>query len=85
VSFQPANQEEDPRLNMLYDLIQQLDNLNKAIILLYLEDYNYEEIAAIVGLTKTNVATKISRIKKKLKEMAQQTINNKKTTTYELR
>lgn len=75
VSFQPARQEEDPRLNMLYELIQQLDNLNKAIILLYLEDYNYEEIAAIVGLTKTNVATKISRIKKRLKKMAQQILN----------
>jgi RNA polymerase sigma factor (sigma-70 family) len=78
VSFQTGQSEEDPRLNMLYDLIHQLDPLNKAIILLYLEDYNYQEIAAVVGLSQTNVATKISRIKKKLKEMAQQTINQQK-------
>lgn len=72
VSFRPSSQEEDPRLNVIYELIHQLDSLNKAIILLYLEDYNYKEIAAVVGLTQTNVASKINRIKKKLKTMALQ-------------
>ena len=37
-------------------------------MLLYLEEKNYEEIAEILGITKTNVATKISRIKLKLKK-----------------
>lgn len=36
-------------------------------MLLYLEEKSYEEIAEILGITKTNVATKISRIKAKLK------------------
>ena len=49
---------------------EQIDNLNlldKGIVLLYLDNKSYEEIAAIVGITKTNVATKLSRIKEKLK------------------
>jgi RNA polymerase sigma-70 factor (ECF subfamily) len=78
VSFHPGQQEEDPRLHLIYELIYQLDDLNKAIILLYLEDYNYKEVAAVVGLTETNVASKINRIKKKLKKLAQQTINEPK-------
>lgn len=81
VSFQPTRQKEDPRISILYDLINQLSELDKAIILLYLEDYNYKETAAIMGLTETNVASKINRIKTKLKTMAQnkQASTNKKT------
>jgi DNA-directed RNA polymerase specialized sigma24 family protein len=57
----------------MYRFIYQLNYLDKAIILLYLDDHPYSAIADIVGISKTNVATKISRIKKKLKEN-----NNKK-------
>lgn len=77
VSFEPARYQEDHRIGILYDLINQLSDLNKAIILLYLEDYNYKEIAAIVGLTQTNVASKVNRIKIKLKNLAQ----NKQATS----
>jgi RNA polymerase sigma-70 factor (ECF subfamily) len=38
------------------------------MLLLYLEEKSYEEIAAILGITKTNVATKISRLKQQLKK-----------------
>ena len=58
-------------LKELYLLISQLGQLDKSIILLYLEEKNYEEIAEITGLTVTNVATKLSRIKDKLKKMKQ--------------
>jgi len=51
----------------LYSAIDSLGNVDKAIILLFLDDTSYDEIAEIIGLTKTNVATKISRIKQKLK------------------
>ena len=54
-------------LKQLYQMINQLGQLDKSIILLYLEDKSYEEIAEITGLTVTNVATKLSRIKDKLK------------------
>ena len=47
--------------------ISQLDELNRALILLYLEGHSQEEMAEITGLTVTNVATKISRIKDMLR------------------
>lgn len=53
---------------LLYKFINKLDELNKAIIILYLEDKSYKEISEIIGLTETNVGTKINRIKRKLKE-----------------
>ena len=64
--------ENDPihdMLKQLYNMINRLGQLDKSIILLYLEENSYEEIAEITGLTVTNVATKISRIKDKLKKM----------------
>jgi RNA polymerase sigma factor (sigma-70 family) len=59
--------EQDERLSALYAFIGQLDELNRALILLYLEDRSYTEMAEILGLSETNVATKISRIKQKLR------------------
>jgi RNA polymerase sigma factor (sigma-70 family) len=59
--------EPDERLTALYAFIGQLDPLNRALILLYLEDRDYGEIAEILGITETNVATKISRIKQTLR------------------
>lgn len=65
-------EERDPlteQLRELYRMINQLGQLEKSIILLYLEEKSYEEIAEITGLTVTNVATKLNRIKDKLKKM----------------
>jgi len=59
--------EPDERLQVLYGFIGELDALNRALILLYLEDRNYAEIAEILGISETNVATKINRIKQKLR------------------
>jgi len=59
--------EQDERLVALYAFIGQLDPLNRALILLYLEDRSYTEMAAILGLSETNVATKLGRIKQKLR------------------
>ncbi|MDL2255244.1 sigma-70 family RNA polymerase sigma factor [Parabacteroides sp. OttesenSCG-928-G06] len=54
----------------LYALIERLNKLERAIIFLYLEDRPYKEIADIIGITPTNVSTKINRIKEKLKKMS---------------
>jgi len=59
--------EQDERLTALYAFIGQLGALNRALILLYLEDRSYAEIADILGISETNVATKISRVKQKLR------------------
>jgi RNA polymerase sigma-70 factor (ECF subfamily) len=64
----PEESELTYHLKLLQDFIQQLNELNKALMLLYLEEKSYDEIADILGITKTNVATKISRIKLKLKK-----------------
>ena len=64
--------ETDSTVDELYDqlfsAINSLGKIDKAIILLLLDEYTYEEIGEIVGITKTNVATKISRIKLKLRD-----------------
>jgi RNA polymerase sigma factor (sigma-70 family) len=57
----------EERLEMLYAHIRQLNKLEKGIILLFLEGLSYEEIAVITGLTASNIGTRLSRIKKKLK------------------
>lgn len=59
--------EPDERLAALYAFIGRLDALNRALILLYLEDRSYAEIAEVLGISETNVATKIGRIKQKLR------------------
>ena len=53
-------------MHALQQLIAQLDEINRALILLYLEGYGQDEIAAMIGLTPTNVATRINRIKQRL-------------------
>ena len=60
-------EEPDERLAALHAFIGQLDALNRALILLYLEDRSHAEIAQVLGISETNVATKIGRIKQKLR------------------
>lgn len=59
---------KETNLGLLNQIISKLDDLNKALMLLYLEEKNYKEISKIIGITETNVATKIGRIKGRLKE-----------------
>ena len=61
------NPEFEERLRMLYHQIGQLNVLEKGIMLLLLEGKKYDEIAEITGLTASNVGTRISRIKEKLR------------------
>lgn len=60
--------ELDQNIKLLQEFINRLNELNKALMLLYLEEKTYDEIAEILGISKTNVATKISRLKLKLKK-----------------
>lgn len=61
--------ETQEMLRQLYRMINRLGQLEKSIVLLYLEEKSYEDIAEITGLTVTNVATKLNRIKTKLRKM----------------
>lgn len=58
----------DENIRLLQQYISELKDLDKALMILYLEAKSYSEIAYITGLTETNVATKVSRIKEKLKQ-----------------
>ena len=60
--------EQEENISMLYRFIDNLNEMDKALILLYLDDNKYKNIAKILGISETNVATKINRIKKSLKE-----------------
>ncbi len=65
--------EENPdtgvetNLQLLQGFINELKEIDKALILLYLDDKSHKEIAEITGFTETNVATKINRIKEQLR------------------
>ncbi len=59
---------KDEEATMLVKAIQELDEVDRAIMFLYLEEKSYEEIAAITGMTAGNVGVRISRAKKILKE-----------------
>ena len=53
----------------LFWALRQLNDSEKAVISLYLEDFSYQEIAAITGLSESNVGVRLNRIKNKLKQI----------------
>ena len=59
--------EGDERVRALQRFIGQLDPLNRALLLLYLDDKSHRDIAEILGITETNVATKIGRLKQRIR------------------
>lgn len=62
------NEELNEKISLLYEFINELDKLNKALMILYLDNISYKEISEVLGITETNVATKISRIKQILRK-----------------
>lgn len=67
VDTAPAGEIEE-NIGFLQQFISELKDLDKALILLYLEEKSHREIAEIIGISETNVATKIGRIKVVLKQ-----------------
>lgn len=61
--------ETEENIKMLHKAIQQLTGIEKSIVLLFLENKKYEEIAEITGITQNYVRVKMNRIKKKLKKL----------------
>lgn len=58
------------QIQMLYDRINRLDVFDRAIILLWLENMTYQDIADVVGISVSNVTTRLFRIKEQLKTMS---------------
>jgi len=62
----------DESLNQLYEAIKQLSEIDRGIILLYLEEKSYQEIADIMGTNTNNIGVRITRIKDRLKKKLNQ-------------
>jgi RNA polymerase sigma factor (sigma-70 family) len=58
----------EEKTQAMYKAIASLSKIDKAIVMLYLEDYSYAEISEIIGITANNIAVKMNRIKVKLRE-----------------
>ncbi len=61
---------------IMHKLIGELPPLDKALVLLYFEDRTHAEIAEILGISTSNVGTKLNRIKDRLRKQAQPLLNN---------
>ena len=65
----------EEQVKAMYAAIGELSKIDKALVMLYLEDYSYQEIGEMMGITANNVAVKMNRIKLKLKEGAQKQLD----------
>lgn len=64
--------EYQARVRELYRLIGQLGTLDRALILLWLDEKSYDEMAEMLGLSKNNIGVRLNRIREKLKKMSNQ-------------
>ncbi|WP_179006772.1 RNA polymerase sigma factor [Winogradskyella forsetii] len=58
---------EEQQLKLLYQAVHQLNDIEKALVFLYLEDKDYREISTTLGITEVNARVKMNRVKKKLR------------------
>jgi len=64
---QPDEEPKDDRLIQLKQIIDQLDTLEKSIVILYLDELSYKEISEVMGLTENHIGVKLNRIKAKIR------------------
>ena len=65
-----ADNPKTEQVRKLYDLISQLELVDRSLVLLWLEGISYDEIGAIIGITPNNVGVRLTRIKEKLVKMS---------------
>ena len=79
-SFEPENlpteiqdetysKEKELQLDQLYSAIRQLSEIERALVMLYLEDRSYDEMEEILGINQNNLRVKMNRIKEKLRKL----------------
>jgi RNA polymerase sigma factor (sigma-70 family) len=68
IDFTDEEKADDASLNLLQQFIKELKELDRALMLLYLEEKSGKEMAEILGLSEANIRTKINRIKEQLKK-----------------
>lgn len=73
VSFKISAEEYDDtveeQLKLMYAAVKDLNDIDKALVFLYLEDKNYREISQTLGITEVNARVKMNRIKEKLRKI----------------
>ena len=64
--------EEEEQLQQLYTAIDKLSEIEKALVMLYLEDRSYDEMEEILGINQNNLRVKMNRIREKLRNMTKE-------------
>ncbi|MEP7063855.1 MAG: sigma-70 family RNA polymerase sigma factor [Betaproteobacteria bacterium] len=67
VAAPPVDDEAGQHAALLQRAIASLDPLNRALLVLYLDDHSHREIAEILGITETNVGTRVARLKERIR------------------
>ena len=71
ISFKITSEEfddtEEKQLALMYSAVKELNDIDKALVFLYLEDKNYREISETLGITEVNARVKMNRIRGKLR------------------
>lgn len=68
-SEHPGANDEEERLQQLYHAIEQLNAVEKAIVMLYMDDRPYEEMEEIIGVNQGSLRVRMNRIKEKLRQL----------------
>lgn len=74
VVLRPESSPYDERIDWLYEEISKLNEIDRSICLMLLDDFSYKEMAVIIGISESNVAVKIHRIKKILMDRSKKEI-----------
>ncbi len=69
ISQQEYNTEEEEQLKLMYKAVYQLNDIEKALVFMYLEDKDYTEISETLGISEVNARVKMNRIKTKLRTL----------------
>jgi RNA polymerase sigma-70 factor (ECF subfamily) len=69
IKAEEYDDETEQQLKVMYSAIQELNDIEKALVFLYLEDKNYRDISETLGITEVNARVKMNRVKTKLKNI----------------
>lgn len=72
IRYEEYDNQQEEQLKSLYVAVRQLNDIEKALVYMYLEDKDYTEIAETLGISEVNARVKMNRIKTKLKTMIKQ-------------
>lgn len=69
INQEDYNDEDEQKLKKMYEAINQLNTIDKALVFYYLENYSGKQVAEQLGITEVNARVKLNRAKEKLKEL----------------